>query len=131
MDTDVAAWRGLPILGLFRGKQLAAVAPDEMSIAIAPAIRKFLKHRQLAMSDVDLWELHEAYAVTTLYNRRRMERLDASAIRPHPFRGAGCSPSVVARCSGAGECVVEYTVFDSIEDYRERAARAASQGKLH
>src|SRR5258706_9337660 len=33
MDADVAAKRGLPILGLFRGMQLAAVAPDEMSIA--------------------------------------------------------------------------------------------------
>jgi len=56
-DADVAARRGLPILGLFRGMQLAAVAPEEMSIAIAPAIRKLLKHHHLAMSDVDLWEL--------------------------------------------------------------------------
>src|SRR5262249_25986925 len=55
MAADVAARRGLPILGLFRGMQLAGVAPEEMSIAIAPAIRKLLKHHQLAMSDVDLW----------------------------------------------------------------------------
>src|SRR5438046_10051606 len=53
--------------------QLAAVAPEEMSIAIAPAIRKLVKHHQLAMSDVDLWELHEAYAVTTLYNQAQLE----------------------------------------------------------
>ena len=43
MDADVAARRGLPMLGLFRGMQLAAVAPEEMSIAIAPAIRRLLK----------------------------------------------------------------------------------------
>ena len=72
-DAEVAARRGLPILGLFRGMQLAAVAPEEMSIAIAPAIRKLLKHHHLAMSDVDLWELHEAYAVTTLYNQAQLE----------------------------------------------------------
>ena len=54
MDADVAARRGLPILGLFRGMQLAGVAPDEMSIAIAPAIRKLMKHHALGMSDVDL-----------------------------------------------------------------------------
>jgi acetyl-CoA C-acetyltransferase len=72
VDADVAARRGLPILGLFRGVQLAAVAPEEMSIAIAPAIRKLVKHHQLAMSDVDLWELHEAYAVTTLYNQAQL-----------------------------------------------------------
>jgi len=73
MDADIAARRGLPILGLFRGMQLVAVAPEEMSIAIAPAIRKLVKHHQLAMSDVDLWELHEAYAVTTLYNQAQLE----------------------------------------------------------
>ena len=61
------------LLGLFGGRQLAAVAPEEMSIAIAPAIRKLVKHHQLAMSDVDLWELHEAYAVTTLYNQAQLE----------------------------------------------------------
>ena len=73
MDADLASRRGLPILGLFRGMQLAAVPPEEMSIAIAPAIRKLLKHHGLALSDVDLWELHEAYAVTTLYNQAQLE----------------------------------------------------------
>jgi len=65
--------RGLPILGLFRGMQLASVAPEEMSIAITPSIRKLMKHHQLAMADIDLWELHEAYAVTTLYNQAQLE----------------------------------------------------------
>jgi acetyl-CoA C-acetyltransferase len=73
MDADVAARRGLPILGLFRGMQMAGVPPEEMSIAIAPAIRKLMTHHRLAMADVDLWELHEAYAVTTLYNQAVLE----------------------------------------------------------
>jgi len=73
MDADAAARRGLPILGLFRGMQLAGVAPEEMSIAIAPAIRKLMKHHGLAMSDVDLFELHEAYAVTALYNQAQLQ----------------------------------------------------------
>lgn len=73
VDADVAARRSLPILGLFRGMQLAAVSPEEMSIAITPAIRKLVKHHALAMADVDLWELHEAYAVTTLYNQQQLE----------------------------------------------------------
>lgn len=73
MDADVAAKRGLPILGLFRGMQLGAVHPEEMSIAITPAIRKLMKHHGLGMSDIDLWELHEAYAVTTLYNQRELQ----------------------------------------------------------
>jgi acetyl-CoA C-acetyltransferase len=72
MDADLAARRGLPILGRFRGLQLAGVAPEEMSIAIAPAIRKLMKKHALSMGDIDLWELHEAYAVTTLYNQREL-----------------------------------------------------------
>jgi acetyl-CoA C-acetyltransferase len=53
--------------------QLASVPPEEMSIAIAPAIRKLMKHHGLAMSDIDLFELHEAYAVTTLYNQAQLQ----------------------------------------------------------
>ncbi len=73
MDADLAAKRGLPIIGLFRGMQLSSVAPEEMSIAITPAIRKLMKHHALNTGDVDLWELHEAYAVTTLYNQAQLE----------------------------------------------------------
>lgn len=73
MDADLAARRGLPILGRFRGLQLAGVAPEEMSIAIAPAIRKLMKKHALSTGDIDLWELHEAYAVTTLYNQRELD----------------------------------------------------------
>jgi acetyl-CoA C-acetyltransferase len=73
MDADLAARRGLPILGLFRGMQLASVAPAEMSIAITPAIRKLMKHHGLGKGEIDLWELHEAYAVTTLYNQAQLE----------------------------------------------------------
>ena len=38
MDADTASRRGLPVLGLFRGMDLAGVAPEEMSIAITPAV---------------------------------------------------------------------------------------------
>jgi acetyl-CoA C-acetyltransferase len=73
MDAGLAARRGLPILGLFRGMQLAAVPPEEMSIAIAPAVERLMKRHAIAKASVDLWELHEAYAVTTLYNQQKLE----------------------------------------------------------
>lgn len=72
MDADLAARRGLPILGRFRGMALGSVAPEEMSIAITPAIRKLMAKHAINAADVDLWELHEAYAVTTLYNQREL-----------------------------------------------------------
>jgi acetyl-CoA C-acetyltransferase len=73
MDADIAAQRGLPILGYWRGFALGAVHPEEMSIAITPAIRKLMQKNAVNATDVDLWELHEAYAVTTLYNQRQLE----------------------------------------------------------
>ena len=73
MDATLASRRGLPILGLFRGMQLSAVAPEEMSIAVAPAIERVLSHHALSRADVDLWQLHEAFAVTTLYNQAKLE----------------------------------------------------------
>jgi len=73
MDADLAARRGLPILGFWRGYALGSVAPEEMSIAITPAIRKLMAQNAVNAGDVDLWELHEAYAVTTLYNQRQLE----------------------------------------------------------
>ncbi|WP_299947914.1 acetyl-CoA C-acyltransferase [uncultured Microbulbifer sp.] len=73
MDAKLAAQRNLPILGLFRGMQLSAVAPKEMSIAVAPAIKKLMRHHGIAMANIDLWELHEAFAVTTLYNQAELD----------------------------------------------------------
>jgi acetyl-CoA C-acetyltransferase len=73
MDAGLAARRGLPILGLFRGMQLSAVPPEEMSIAIAPAVERLMKRHAIAKGSVDLWELHEAYAVTTLYNQQKLD----------------------------------------------------------
>lgn len=73
MDADLAAQRGLPILGYWRGFALGSVHPEEMSIAITPAIRKLMQKNAVSAGDVDLWELHEAYAVTTLYNQRELD----------------------------------------------------------
>src|SRR3984957_19032757 len=111
MEAGEAARRGLPILGLFRGMQLAAVAPEEMSIAITPAIRKLLKHHQLAIPDVDLWELHEAYAVTTLYNQAQLEppweptNVNGGAIalgHPYGMSGIRCLGSTLLELARRG-----------------------------
>src|SRR5690606_10839129 len=60
MDADLAARRGLPILGRFRGMALGSVAPEEMSIAITPAVRRLMAKHAIKAGDVALWELHEA-----------------------------------------------------------------------
>jgi len=73
VDAELAVRKNLPILGLFRGMQLAAVAPKEMSIAVAPAVKKLMKHHNLNLDKIDLWELHEAFAVTTLFNQAELD----------------------------------------------------------
>jgi acetyl-CoA C-acetyltransferase len=54
MDADLAAQRGLPILGYWRGFALGSVHPEEMSIAITPAIRKLMQKNAVNAGDVNL-----------------------------------------------------------------------------
>lgn len=115
MDADAAARRGLPILGLFRGMQLAAVAPEEMSIAIAPAIRKLMQHHRLAMADIDLWELHEAYAVTTLYNQAQLDT---------PWERTNVNGGAVALGHPYGMSGIRYVGSTLLELGRRNARRA-------
>jgi acetyl-CoA C-acetyltransferase len=115
MDADLAVRRGLPILGLFRGMQLAAVAPEEMSIAITPAIRRLMKHHQLNMVDIDLWELHEAYAVTTLYNQAQLET---------PWEITNVSGGAIALGHPYGMSGIRYLGQTLLELGRRRAHRA-------
>jgi acetyl-CoA C-acetyltransferase len=115
MDADLAAQRGLPILGLFRGMQLAAVAPEEMSIAITPAIRKLMAHHGLAMDDVDLWELHEAYAVTTLYNQAQLGT---------PWEKTNVNGGAIALGHPYGMSGIRYAGSTLMELARRKARRA-------
>src|SRR5689334_2441030 len=115
VDADLAARRGLPILGLFRGMQLGAVPPDEMSIAITPAIRKLMHHHRLSMSDVDLWELHEAYAVTTLYNQAELET---------PWEITNVNGGAIALGHPYGMSGIRYLGSTLLELSRRRARRA-------
>jgi acetyl-CoA C-acetyltransferase len=115
LDADLAARRNVPILGLFRGMQLAAVAPEEMSIAIAPAIRKLALHHGIATSNIDLWELHEAYAVTTLYNQAQLQT---------PWETTNVNGGAVALGHPYGMSGIRYLGSTLLELGRRRAHRA-------
>ena len=96
MDADEAARRGLPILGLYRGMQVAGCEPDEMGIGPVFAVPRLLQRAGLTVEDVDLWELNEAYASQVVFCRDRLgipsDRLnvDGGAIAiGHPFGMTG------------------------------------------
>ncbi|WP_377161482.1 acetyl-CoA C-acyltransferase [Roseateles sp. UC29_93] len=59
--------KGLKPLGRFLGFAVAGCEPDEMGIGPVFAVPKVLKRLGLKVSDIDLWELNEAFAVQVLY----------------------------------------------------------------
>ncbi len=96
MDRALAEKRGLTPLGIFRGFAVAGCEPDEMGIGPVYAIPKLLKRQGLKVSDIDLWELNEAFAVQVLYIRDHLgidnDRLnvDGGAIAVgHPYGVSG------------------------------------------
>jgi len=72
MDETLAEKRGLQPLGRFLGFAVAGCEPDEMGIGPVFAIPKVLSRLGLKISDIDLWELNEAFAVQVLYCRDKL-----------------------------------------------------------
>jgi acetyl-CoA acyltransferase len=66
MDADRASALGLTPLGRFVGYATAGVEPERFGIGPVPAIRKVLKQAGLALDDIDLVELNEAFASQVL-----------------------------------------------------------------
>jgi acetyl-CoA acetyltransferase len=124
MELAEANRRGLEPLGLFRGFAVAGCDPDEMGIGPLFAVPKLLARHSLAVADIDLWELNEAFAVQTLYCRDQLDidptklNVDGGAISiGHPYgmsgsrmighaliegRRRGSKFAVVTMCIGGG-----------------------------
>ncbi len=96
MDEVLAEKRGLQPLGRFLGFAVAGCEPDEMGIGPVYAVPKALARLGLKVSDIDLWELNEAFAVQVIYCRDKLgipaERLNVNggAIAVgHPYGVSG------------------------------------------
>jgi acetyl-CoA C-acetyltransferase len=72
MSEQLASKRGLKPLGRFLGFAIAGCEPDEMGIGPVFAVPKVLTKLGLKVSDIDLWELNEAFAVQVLYCRDKL-----------------------------------------------------------
>ncbi len=124
MEAKEAERRGLQPLGAFKGWAVAGCEPDEMGIGPVFAVPRLLQRHGLKISDIDLWELNEAFASQCLYSRDRLG-IDPSIYNVnggsiaigHPFgmtgarlsghalmegRRRGAKNVVVSMCIGGG-----------------------------
>ncbi len=72
VDRATAEREGMPILGIYRGFQVAGCRPEEMGIGPVFAIPKLLARAGLSIADIGLWELNEAFASQALYCQRAL-----------------------------------------------------------
>jgi acetyl-CoA acyltransferase len=72
MAKDVALAKGLKPLATIRSIGFAGVEPNIMGIGPVPSSRRALKAARLGVSDIDFWEINEAFAVVVLYAIREL-----------------------------------------------------------
>jgi acetyl-CoA C-acetyltransferase len=66
MERRAAERRNLPILGVFRMMAVAGCPPEHMGIGPIHAVPRLMQRTGLRRSDIDLWELNEAFAAQAL-----------------------------------------------------------------
>lgn len=61
----------------------AALEPQRFSVAPVPAIARALGRAGLAIHDIDVWEINEAFAAMVLSNLHQMPDIDPERVNPH------------------------------------------------
>jgi acetyl-CoA C-acetyltransferase len=97
MRESTAQAHGLTPLARIRGHAVHAQAPSQFATAPGPAIRKLLDRTGLAVADIDLWELNEAFAVVPMAAARDLG-LDEDRIN---INGGACALGHPIGASGA------------------------------
>jgi acetyl-CoA C-acetyltransferase len=97
MSEDKANELGLPILGKIVGQASAAKEPQWFTTAPSDAVPKALKNAGLAISDIDLFEVNEAFSVVCLANNKELN-IPAEKVNT---RGGAVSIGHPIGCSGA------------------------------
>ncbi len=96
---------GVEPLGRIIGSRTVAVEPDRFSVAPVPAIEQALARAGLAIEDVDLWEINEAFAAMVLSTLHYLPQVDREIVNVnggaiaigHPL-GASAPRVVVDLC---------------------------------
>jgi acetyl-CoA C-acetyltransferase len=125
MSFEESKRRGLRPLARIVGYSTFSQEPEWFTTAPAQAIEKLLKRVDWKKSDVDAWEISEAFAVVALVNQRllgldpsRINVLGGAVALGHPIGASGCRllvtllsvlretnghKGVIGICNGGGE----------------------------
>ncbi|MDO8461616.1 MAG: thiolase family protein [Deltaproteobacteria bacterium] len=82
MSSDLAKKKGLRPLAKIVGHAGASVAPEWFTVAPSEAIQKVLNRLQMKTSEIDLWEINEAFSVVALVNNKKLG-LSADRVNIH------------------------------------------------
>lgn len=118
MSATRAQQLGVTPLARIIGYADAERCPSEFTIAPASAIPLALKRANLTVSDVDLYEINEAFSVVALANLRRL-KLDPSIVN---IFGGAVSLGHPLGCSGARILV---TLLNALQHKNSRIGTAA------
>ncbi|KAH8945812.1 hypothetical protein BDL97_12G060800 [Sphagnum fallax] len=126
MKRRTALEKGIPVLGVFRSFVAVGVDPAVMGIGPAVAIPKAVQAAGLELSDIDLFEINEAFASQFTYCAQQLEldqekinvnggaialghplgatgaRCTATLLNEMKRRGKDCRFGVVSMCIGSG-----------------------------
>ncbi|KAH0939962.1 hypothetical protein HID58_007423 [Brassica napus] len=154
MKRSLAMKKGLPILGVFRSFAVTGVDPAVMGIGPAYAIPAAANLAGLKVSDIDLFEINEAFASQYVYCCKKLE-LDVEKVNVnggaiaigHPLgatgarcvatllhemkrRGKDCRFGVISMCIGTGMgAAAVFERGDSVDDLSN--ARVVANGSGH
>ncbi|PTL85856.1 acetyl-CoA C-acetyltransferase [Vitiosangium sp. GDMCC 1.1324] len=118
MSAERAKAEGRTILGRITGYAGAARKPVEFTIAPADSINNLLKRTGHKVSDVDLWEINEAFAVVAIANNKLLG-LDPSKVN---VRGGAV---VLGHPIGASGARVLVTLLQTLKDQNKKRGVAS------
>jgi acetyl-CoA C-acetyltransferase len=103
MERGLAKQRGLKPMGRLVAYSYAGVEPKHMGIGPVPAVRALLKKTGLALKDIDVFEVNEAFAAQAVAVMRELD-LPPDRTNPngsgislgHPIGATGCILTVKA-----------------------------------
>lgn len=153
MKRSLAMKKGLPILGIFRSFAVTGVDPAVMGIGPAYAIPAAANLAGLKVSDIDLFEINEAFASQYVYCCKKLE-LDVEKVNVnggaiaigHPLgatgarcvatllhemkrRGKDCRFGVISMCIGTGMgAAAVFERGDSVDDLSNARVKANGSG---